>query len=130
MPVIFSTLTTDIKFEEHAKAEGASVPKVVRSVFIRGGANRVNKHLEAPAAGMTEVTDEEYAWLLSGTHGSFQSRVDKGFLKVVARKVDPEVAASDMARGDRSAQRTPEDEDMQVTDNRGQMHVPSAGATA
>lgn len=122
---IASTLTTDLVIQQHAKTEGASFPKVVRSVFIKGGANRADKRLETPPAVTTEISDEDYEFVRG--HDTFQGMVKRGYFTIAKKREDAEVVAAAMARGDKSAQLTPEDETVQLTDNRGQKHVPSAG---
>lgn len=122
---VASTLTTDVKFEQHASDPGASFPRVVRKVLIRGGANRADRRLETPPAVVTEVSDEDYAFLKD--HDSFKGFVARGYMTVAGKREDAEVIAAAMSRGDKSAQLVPEDETVQITDNRGQLHTPSAG---
>lgn len=125
---IASTLTTDLKIVEFAKAPGASFPRVVRSVLIRGGANRADRRLETPAAVVTAVSDEDYDFLRNNganEDDGFRGMVKRGFLTVAGRREDAEVMASAMARGDKSAQLVPED--FTEPDQRGVINVPSAG---
>lgn len=125
MMYVASTLTSDVKFEWHDKPAAGAVPRVVHSVFVRGGANRADKRLETPPAVSTMVSDEDYARLLG--HDLFQKYLKNGFIAVSSHREDAEVMAGAMARGDKSRQLVPEDESVRITDNRGQLHVPSAG---
>lgn len=120
---IASTLTTDVKFENYSKPVEGGLPQVTRKVLIRGGANRVNRFLEAPPAVITEVNDEDYAFLTG--HSTFQRFVKSGHITVAGSREHPEVVAAQMASGDKSAQLVPEDFD--AKDGKGDVNQPSAG---
>lgn len=111
---IYSTLATDVTYTLYDK--GASdLPVVDKKVFIRGGTGVANKYLQTPMGVMTEVSDAELEIMKQVP--LFQRHVDKGFITVEKKNVDPEVVAADMESRDVSAPLVPEDfvEDEEIT---------------
>jgi len=100
MPYVFSTLTASNTYTLTAPG-GADLPVVARSVTIAGGSNIPDKRLITPIGVMTEVTDEDYAWLQDNE--VFKLHLKNGFLTVRERSADPEQVASDMITRDQSA---------------------------
>lgn len=120
---VASTLTTDVKFEEYSKPVEGGLPQVVRKVFIRGGANRADKHAETPAAVFTDVNDEDFSFLMQ--HSTFQRFLKSGHVTFARSHEHPEVVAAQMASGDKSAQTVPED--YTDPDKKGEVNQPSSG---
>ena len=108
MPHVYSTATAHIKYVEYDKPESDRVlPRVIRSVEIKGGANLPTKTLETPAAVRTEVSNEDLAFLMN--NDKFKEHVAKGFMRVEASNFLAETVANDMTPKDGCAPKTPED---------------------
>ena len=108
MPYVYSTLTNDQIYTLWNCDPQAQKPNVaLKKVQIKGGHGRMGKNLVTPLGIVTEVTDEELEAL--NKISSFRKHVEKGFLKVDKKNVDPEKAASTMEGKDESAQKTPAD---------------------
>ena len=110
MPYVYSTLTNDQIYTLWKCDPQAQKPNVpLKKVQIKGGHGRMDKNLVTPLGIVTEVTDEELEAL--NKISSFKKHIDKGFIKVDKKNVDPEKAVSTMKGKDKSAQKTPADFD-------------------
>lgn len=108
MPFVFSTSTGPLDFVEYdIPANPRQVAKVIRRVSIKGGANLPKKSLEVPAAVVTEVSNEDLAFLMNNEH--FQRAIKRGFIRVESHDFKPEVVANDMTPKDGRAPKTPDD---------------------
>lgn len=103
---VFSTLSTDMSYTFYVKG-GGDIPIKERSVNIKGGANVANDRIITPLGVMTEIEDEEAALLKD--HPVFKMHEANGFVVVETRKADPDKAAKNMSKKDKSAPITPED---------------------
>jgi len=108
---VYSTVSTDVAFEEYHPAPENSIPQVKRRVVIRGGANCATKQLITPRGVATQISDDDYLWLTTHPQvlDSFQRFVNDGFMQVDNRKEDPDAVASGMEAADGSAPKTPAD---------------------
>lgn len=106
MPYIASTLAAPVQYT-HYKQGANDLPQVAGSVLIQGGAGVANKHLITPQGVLTKVSTEE-AELLHKIP-LFLTHKERGFIKVLEDKAEPDTVAADMERGDTSAQLTPGD---------------------
>jgi hypothetical protein len=99
---VYSTLSCDQNYADH-KLSAAGQPVVNRVVLIKGGANIMSDQLITPKGVVTEVSDDELAFL--NTHELFLIHVKNGFLKVSkGQALDPDkVAASSLEAKDASA---------------------------
>lgn len=103
MPFVYSTLTNDNVYNDYTTdGEGNKFhPRLIKSILIKGGANRADKKLVTPFGVVTNVSDEDLAILEKNE--VFQTHVKNGYIKVQKSKADPEVVAADMQGRDESA---------------------------
>lgn len=106
MAYIYSTLTNSISICDYTSPKGGT-PRRTRTVTIAGGANVATKNLITPQGVVTEVSDEDLAFLKQNK--MFNRMVDRGFIKVESKKVDVEKVVADMTGRDESAPLVPED---------------------
>lgn len=111
---VCSTLAQDMAFTlfdtSKAKNGGPNVAIPGSRVLIKGGANVVDfKTGSAPLGVITEVNQEQMNSLNENPH--FLDAMEKGYLSVSDKKLDPEVqiAKNDMETRDASSQRVPQD---------------------
>lgn len=109
MPYVYSTLTNDQVYTLWRPASTEKKPNVaLKKVKINGGHGRMDrKNLVTPLGVVTEVSNEDLEAL--NQIGAFRKHMEAGFIKVDKKKSDPEKVASDMAKKDASAQKTPSD---------------------
>lgn len=112
MPYIYSTLANDNLYHLYEKqdSKGGSVidvPRIEKSVLIKGGAGVATKHLVTPLGIVTNVSDDELELLEANE--AFQTHVNNGFIKIDKKKIEVEVVVADMNGRDNSAPVTPED---------------------
>ena len=79
MPYITSTMSAGVKYAVYGKTAGG-LPKVVKEIEVKGGANVTDKTLYTPTGVVTKVTDEEMELLKN--HPVFQMHQKAGFVKV------------------------------------------------
>lgn len=103
---VFSTLATDMNYTNH-EAGGADLPMALPPVFIKGGAGVANDRLVTPRGVVTEVTEEELAYLEANQ--VFQLHKDNGYILVEKSNADPEKVAANMTGRDNSAPVVPQD---------------------
>jgi hypothetical protein len=92
---VYSTMANSneyVRYSEHGP-NGVNVAEA--SVLIKGGAGINRKHVQTPLGVHTAVSDEDMEWLKDNF--SFKQHMANGHIRVEKRKVDPEVAAADMA---------------------------------
>lgn len=106
MRYIFSTLSTNQLYTKYAKTEGNDIPRVERTVLVKGGANVADKNFITPRGVVTEVSDEEYAFLEQNE--LFKKHVANGYITVEERQVNIDKVVSNMKPADESAPLTPE----------------------
>lgn len=105
MQYVYSTLTCDNDYAEWVKnGDQQSIQRVVR---INGGHGLMTKHMLTPLGIVTEVSDEDLEFL--ERNDAFKLHVANGFITVDKKKVDPEKAAANMKRRDKSSQIVPSD---------------------
>lgn len=107
MPYVYSTLSTDVCYNDFKPSNGREPNFVERKVLIRGGANVATKHLVTPKGVMTKVSDEELAFLEKDE--VFQLHVKNGHITVSGREANPDKVAGGMTDKDASAPLTPAD---------------------
>lgn len=109
MPYVYSTLTCSNIFPVYArKSDPRTLSTIIRKIEILGGHGLKNpKGIDTPQGVVTKVTDEELEILENDI--SFKMQVDKGFITVDKKKVDPAKKAADMNPKDGSAPLTPKD---------------------
>lgn len=106
MPYIFSTLTNSLNVCAYEAPQGGT-PRRVRSVLVNGGANVADKHLITPQGVVTEVSDEDLAFLKQNK--MFNRMVERGFVKIEAKEAKVEKVVADMTSRDESAPLVPDD---------------------
>lgn len=92
---IYSTMANSneyVKYSDHGP-QGLNVAE--RSVLIKGGAGINRKHVQTSLGVHTAVEDEDFEWLKDNF--AFKQHERNGFITVRKDKVDPEVAAANMA---------------------------------
>lgn len=112
MNYIYSTLTCDNLYVDFEFVENAYIRQGKKQVLIKGGANLPTagmKDIITPLGAVTEVTDEDLAFLESNE--CFKKHVDKGFITVDKSKVKIEKAVKDMKDKDKSAPKQEKDLD-------------------
>lgn len=105
---IFSTLATDMRYTGW-KDGGADLPSIEHSVFVKGGAGVANNRIITPLGVMTEVSDDDYEWLVASKNYVFERHVENGFIIVQDKSADADNVAADMQRGDPSKPLTDDD---------------------
>jgi hypothetical protein len=106
MPFIVSTLSNTQEYtlwsvENNVGAQVARPATASHKVVVKGGAN-VRGALHTPEGVLTEVTEDDLAMLRNNR--VFQIHEKNGYIKVMARKADPEkVAEKDLEERDESA---------------------------
>jgi hypothetical protein len=97
---VYSTLATDMNYTNYAEG-GADLPVPLPAVFIKGGAGVANDRLVTPRGVVTQVTEDELAYLEANQ--VFQLHKQNGYIMVEKSKLDPEKVAADMTGRDNSA---------------------------
>lgn len=97
---VYSTLSSNQAYTLY-QTGGADLPVALPPVLIKGGAGIANSHLVTPDGVVTEITDEQLAYLRQDP--CFLHHEKHGFIKVSAAKVDVEKVVADMERRDQSA---------------------------
>ena len=103
---VYSKMAADVTYNDYVP--GGDIPRVARSVTIKGGAGVANKNIITPYGVHTEITEEERDMLLK--NGVFQLHQEGGFVTIEGKKEDPDRVATNLTAGpDPSAPLTPED---------------------
>lgn len=103
---VYSKMAADVTYNDYVP--GGDIPRVARSVTIKGGAGVANKNIITPFGVHTEITEAERDMLLK--NGIFQLHQEGGFVTIEGKKEDPDLVATNLASGpDPSAPLTPED---------------------
>ena len=103
---VYSKMAADVTYNDYVP--GGDIPRVARSVTIKGGAGVANKNIITPYGVHTEITGEERDMLVK--NGIFQLHRDGGFVTIEEKKEDPDRVATNLTSGpDPSAPLTPED---------------------
>ena len=102
---VFSTLANDQLYTNWIP--GHDLPIKGPSVLIKGGTGVANDRLVTPLGVVTPVSDEQLAEL--NKNEGFKQHLKEGFIRVQAKRADPEKVAADMNLKDRSAPLTPAD---------------------
>jgi hypothetical protein len=99
---IYSTMANSNEYVKYSKHGPNGINVFERSVVIKGGAGINKKHVQTPLGVHTAIPDEDMEWLKDDY--SFKQHQKNGYITVRKDKVDPEVAAANMAtrqfRGD------------------------------
>ncbi|MDR1367725.1 MAG: hypothetical protein LBJ76_03285 [Candidatus Accumulibacter sp.] len=103
---VYSTLTAGGEYTGWIEGAGG-LPKRAHSVKIAGGANLYNKNLITPLGVVTEISEEDEAFLRGNK--IFQIHEKNGFVRIDSKKRDIEAAVADMERRDASAPDVPQD---------------------
>lgn len=110
MPYIHSTHATDVAYTEYDTTQAKKNPNVLpipkRTVTIKGGAGLQNKRLFTPGSVVTEVSNDDLAFLMQDQH--FVRHMADGFIRVEGHKFDADVVGADMNQNDKSRPVTPE----------------------
>lgn len=110
---IYSTLASPQLYTNYGGAAKGAVPQPTTTdghpgVLINGGAGVADKRtLLTPRGAVTEVSEDQLKYLMQNSE--FKAHVDRGFITMDDKKVDPEIVAPDMSDGDQSAQLTDQD---------------------
>ena len=103
---VYSKMSADVTYNDYVP--GGDIPRVARSVTIKGGAGVANKNIVTPFGVHTEITEEERDMLLK--NGIFQLHQNGGFVTIEGKKEDPDLVATNLTSGpDPSAPLTPQD---------------------
>ena len=105
---VYSTLTANQLYTSW-KQGANDMPNIEKQVLIKGGAGLANKNFITPLGVATSVTDNELDCLNENTE--FLLHKKNGFIVVQKKKVDVEVAVSDMQTRDKSSPIVPQDFD-------------------
>lgn len=105
MQYVYSTLTCDNDYAEWQK--NGDQQSILHTVRINGGHGLMNKHMITPLGVVTEVSDEDLAFL--ERNSAFQQHVANGFITVEKKKAETEKVAASMKRRDKSSQIVPSD---------------------
>src|SRR3954469_25870578 len=100
MPYVYSTNSTNVAYTEYDYTV-PDLPREVRTVHVKGGANVADKRVVTPCGVCTEISDEDAAFLAQDPN--FIRHQKAGFVKLSAHRVDPEIPVADMTQRDRSA---------------------------
>ena len=104
---VFSTLANPQRFVQYASG-GADIPVPMGDgILIAGGTGVATRNLITPLGVMTEVSDDDAAYLTKVP--AFQAHVKSGYIVVQKKKSDPEQVAADMNMRDGGAPKTPAD---------------------
>lgn len=106
MPYAFSTLSTNQLYTKYLKSENNELSRVERTVLIKGGANVADKNFVTPRGVVTEITEEEYAYLK--TNDLFNLHVKNGYVTIEERSASVDKVADNMKAADESAPLTPQ----------------------
>lgn len=106
---IYSTHTNPVQYVEYDTNSMRNHNVIKRRFLVAGGHGLCNKNLITPQGVITVVSrEEDMQWLES--LDSFKSDKEKGFIRVMKRKEEPEkVVNRDMNKRDGSAPKTPND---------------------
>lgn len=108
MPVIYSTMTSSVKYTKYKPREAGQPHNVALGhVLIKGGANVADRHLHTPRGVATSITQDEYEFLK--TDPTFKQHLAKGHVTVSDADVSADKVAKDMTPKDASAPKTPTD---------------------
>lgn len=115
MHYVYSTATCPISYVQYAPPSdsetksrgGTSHNRVVKKVTIMGGHGVANKVLFTPRGVATQVSDEDFEFLMQNE--SFKTHMERGYMTVDKKKIEPEKKAKNMADKDGSAPLTPKD---------------------
>ncbi len=102
---VYSTLTCDNEYADYVK--NGDQQSIAHKVLIKGGHGVMNKNFMTPLGVVTEVSDEDMAFLMRNDH--FKFHMDGGFIKVEKKKMETEKVAADMKRRDKSSPIVPSD---------------------
>lgn len=103
---VYSTMAADVRYQEWLPSKDMPLKGKI-SVLISGGANVINKKtFVTPKGAVTEVSDEELAFLMQDP--TFQLHMENGFISVEKRNADVDKVVKSMVGRDGSAQLTPE----------------------
>ena len=103
---VYSKMASDVTYNDYVP--GGDIPRVARSVTIKGGAGVANKNIITPYGVHTEITEEERDMLLK--NGIFKLHQEGGFVTIEGKKEDPDLVATNLSAGpDPSAPLTPQD---------------------
>lgn len=113
---VYSTLTNSHKYTNWAPPAGpGQLQQIIgKPVLIQGGANLADKNQFTPLGVRTEVTDEQYQYLLANT--MFKRHLDAGHLIVKDERQEADEVAMEMHARDAAAPLTPKSEIFQGTD--------------
>lgn len=98
---VYSTMSNPVEYIDWQTVEGGELPQQMRKVKIEGGANVMSKHFITPKGVVTEVSDDDMAFLEN--HPVFVQQQKAGFITVQKRKVEVEKAVKEMTARDKSA---------------------------
>ena len=105
---VVSKSSTALNFVQYNDAPANTIPKVLRSVTIKGGANVAQpKTFITPNGVLTRITQDDFDFLMKDE--KFIDFMAKGFMSIISDDADVEQAARDMVKKDRSAPRTAAD---------------------
>lgn len=108
MPFVFSTITATVDYVEYNKPSDPNVlPVIIKGVRIKGGANLTTKALITPNGIVTEVTNEEAAFLTQ--NAQFLEHQRAGFVRLESREFPIDSVVNDMKPADGSAPLTDAD---------------------
>jgi len=104
---VFSSLANPQRFIQYASG-GADIPVPMGDgILIAGGTGVANRNLITPLGVMTEVSDEDAAYLAKVP--AFQAHVKAGHITIEKKRADPEKVAAGMNMRDGGAPKTPAD---------------------
>lgn len=104
---LYSTLPAAQAYTSHVPSGDESLPIPQRTVMVNGGASLADRRFETPIGVLTEISEEEFEFLK--TNVVFMRHAQRGFIKVLDEKLDPEKVAADQNRASGDVPVTPDD---------------------
>jgi hypothetical protein len=126
---IVSKASTDMAFVKYSEAAKNGIPKIVKKVVIKGGANVAQKKtFITPQGVVTRVSSEDLEFLLSNS--DFLRVQANGFMSVINDDRDMDRAAKDMTPKDKSAPKVAADYALgaDLTDGKIRVGAPAVAA--
>lgn len=131
---VFSTMATDISYVKYSDAPAGGLPRILRSVTIKGGAGVASKKLVTLDGIVTEVSADDLEFLRADAQ--FIRHEKAGFHYVSDTRHDLDPVVGDMNRKDNSRPLTAADFEAggraarRTADGSGLMKPPTIAATA
>lgn len=102
MPFVYSTLANDNLYSGYTPSTENGTPAIARSVLVKGGAGvALGKHMITSAGILTEVSDDDAAFLLANE--VFKIHKENGFVVIEDKRHEVDAVVAEMTGRDESA---------------------------